>query len=133
MPVFADADAFYAVMQRMVDRLALDQAAVDSFQRANMIVRFRCTDPQVEMILDGKHNPVRALFGQQSLRTDLDLSLTTDLWHELLLGKRRIRDAFMAGQIKVAGNVFRAMQLAEPLRHVESIYPSVLQEVGYPV
>lgn len=133
MPVFADSDAFYTVMQKMVDKLALDQAAVDSFKRAKMAVRFNCTDPQVVMILDGQHNPVRALFGAQALRADLDLSLTTDLLHDLLLGKKRIRDSFMAGQIKVSGNVFRAMQLAEPLRHVETIYPQVLQEMGYSV
>lgn len=120
-------------MQKMVDRLVLDAAAVESFKRAKMTVRFNCTDPQAVMILDGKHNPVQALFGAQTVRTDLDLSLTADLLHELLLGKKRIRDSFMAGQIKVAGNIFRAMQLAEPLRHVEAVYPQVLREMGYPV
>ncbi|MCS6845086.1 MAG: SCP2 sterol-binding domain-containing protein [Caldilineales bacterium] len=130
MPVFADTEDFYAVMQRMADALAQDEPAVQSFKRANMTVRFRSTSPVAEMVLDGRHNPVRVLFGRQPLRADLDITLTSDLLHELLLGRRRIRDAFAAGEIKVTGNIFRALQLAEPLRHVEAIYPRVLHEMG---
>lgn len=130
MPVFSDTDDFYTVMQQMADALIRDEAAVRSFQRANMTVRFRSTEPVAEMVLDGRHNPVRVLFGQQPIRADLDIALTSDLLHELLLGRRRIRDAFMAGEIRVSGNIFRALQLAEPLRHVEAIYPQVLAEMG---
>ncbi len=133
MSVFADANAFYTVMRKMVERLAQDAAAVESFKRAKMTVRFNCTAPQAVMILDGRHNPVQALFGAQAVRSDLDLSLTADLLHDLLLGRKRIRDSFLAGEIKVSGNIFRAMQLAEPLRHVEAVYPQVLREMGYAV
>lgn len=130
MPIFVDSEDFYTVMKRMADALVQDEPAVQAFKRANMTVRFRSTDPKAEMVLDGRHNPVQVLFGQQPLRADLDIALTSDLLHELLLGRRRIRDAFMAGEIKVSGNIFRALQLAEPLRHVEAIYPQVLREMG---
>lgn len=133
MAIFASPEAFYAVMQEMAERMAQDAETVASFRKARIVVRFRGTDPTVEMVLDGSHNPVRALFGPQTVKVDLDLSLTTDLLHELLLERVRIRDAFMAGQIKVSGNVFRAMQLADPLHAVQRIYPQVLTDFGYPL
>lgn len=120
-------------MQEMANRMVQDAETVARFHKAKIVVRFRGTDPAVEMILDGSHNPVRALFGPHPVRVDLDLSLTTDLLHELLLDRVRIRDAFMAGQIKVSGNVFRAMQLADPLHAVQRIYPQVLIDLGYSV
>ena len=37
----------------------------------------------------------------------------------------------MSGRMKVTGNVFRAMQLADLFRKIEAVYPNVMREQGY--
>ncbi len=132
MAVYENAEEFYQVMREVLARLEADPAAVKEFASTKMAVRMRGTDPAVELVIDGRHNPVQASVGPETGRTDLELSLTTDLLHDILLDKAGIRDSFMSGQIKVTGNVFRALRLAGPFHHVQRIYPQVLREMGLP-
>jgi alkyl sulfatase BDS1-like metallo-beta-lactamase superfamily hydrolase len=130
---YQDSDQFYQVMEALFQRLAADPQAAASFGHNKMVVRLRCTDPPAEIVLDGRNNPVQASFGPQPVQADLDLLMTADLLHNIWLGQVRLRDAFMSGQIKVAGNVFRAMRLADLFREAEATYPLVLRDLGYEV
>ena len=131
MAVFATSDDFYAVMQVIFDRLIADPGATKDFQSRKMIVRIKGTDPDVEIWLNGKTNPIQATIGPQPGRADLDLLLAVDLLHRILTDQESLRAAFMDGRLKVSGNVFRAMQLADLFRKIEAIYPQVMQEQGY--
>ena len=131
MAVFATSDDFYAVMQVIFDRLIADPGATKDFQSRKMIVRIKGTDPDVEIWLNGKTNPIQASIGPQPGRADLDLLLAVDLLHRILTDQESLRAAFMDGRLRVSGNVFRAMQLADLFRKIEAIYPQVMQEQGY--
>ena len=133
MAVFATSDDFYAVMQVIFDRLVADPGATKDFQSRKMIVRIKGTDPDVEIWLNGKTNPIQASIGPQPGRADLDLLLAVDLLHRILTDQESLRAAFMDGRLKVSGNVFRAMQLADLFRKIEAIYPGVMREKGYAV
>lgn len=129
--VYADSDAFYVAMRALFERLAADPAATAQFQRARMAIRIRSTDPQAEIYLDSRNNPVRVEFGPYAGNADLELTLPADLLHQIWLGEVRLRDAFFSGQIHTTGNVFRAMSLGDLFRQAEALYPSVLQSLGY--
>ncbi|MCB0236586.1 MAG: SCP2 sterol-binding domain-containing protein [Anaerolineae bacterium] len=131
MAVFASSDDFYAVMQVIFDRLIADPAATKDFQSRKMIVRIKGTDPEVELLLNGKTNPIQASMGPQPGKADLGLLISVDLLHRILTDQESLRAAFMDGRMKVTGNVFRAMQLADLFRKIEAIYPQVMQEQGY--
>lgn len=133
MAVFATADDFYAVMQVIVDRLIADPAATKDFQSRKMIVRIKGTDPEVELLLNGKTNPIQASMGPQPGKADLGLLIPVDLLHGILTDQESLRAAFMDGRMKVTGNVFRAMQLADLFRKIEAIYPQVMREKGYAI
>ena len=133
MAVFATSDDFYAVMQVIFDRLIADPGATKDFQSRKMIVRIKGTDPDVEIWLNGKTNPIQATIGPQPGRADLDLLLAVDLLHRILTDQESLRAAFMDGRLRVSGNVFRAMQLADLFRKIEAIYPDVMREQGYAV
>ncbi|MCB0201731.1 MAG: SCP2 sterol-binding domain-containing protein [Anaerolineae bacterium] len=133
MAVFATSDDFYAVMQVIFDRLIADPGATKDFQSRKMIVRIKGTDPDVEIWLNGKTNPIQASIGPQPGRADLDLLLAVDLLHRILTDQESLRAAFMDGRLRVSGNVFRAMQLADLFRKIEAIYPDVMREQGYAV
>ena len=131
MAVFASSDDFYAVMQVIFDRSIADPAATKDFQSRKMIVRIKGTDPEVELLLNGKTNPIQASMGPQPGKADLGLLISVDLLHRILTDQESLRAAFMDGRMKVTGNVFRAMQLADLFRKIEAIYPQVMQEQGY--
>ena len=133
MAVFASSDDFYAVMQVIFDRLIADPAATKDFQSRKMIVRIKGTDPEVELLLNGKTNPIQASMGPQPGKADLGLLISVDLLHRILTDQESLRAAFMDGRMKVTGNVFRAMQLADLFRKIEAIYPGVMREQGYAV
>ena len=118
MAVFATSDDFYAVMQVIFDRLIADPGATKDFQSRKMIVRIKGTDPDVEIWLNGKTNPIQASIGPQPGRADLDLLLAVDLLHRILTDQESLRAAFMDGRLRVSGNVFRAMQLADLFRKI---------------
>ncbi len=133
MAVFANADDFYAVMQVIFDRLIADPAATRDFESRKMIVRIKGTDPEVELLLNGKTNPIQASIGPQPGKADLELLISVDLLHGILTDQESLKAAFMDGRMKVTGNVFRAMQLADLFRKIEAIYPQVMQEQGYTI
>ncbi|MEZ4515313.1 MAG: SCP2 sterol-binding domain-containing protein [Chloroflexota bacterium] len=133
MAVFATSDDFYAVMQVIFDRLIADPGATRDFQSRKMVVRIKGTDPAVEIWLNGKTNPIQANTGPQPGRADLDMLLPVDLLHGILTDQESLRAAFMDGRLKVSGNVFRAMQLADLFRKIEAIYPEVMREQGYAI
>ncbi len=131
MAVFAASDDFYAVMQTIFERLIADPAATQDFQSRKMIVRIKGTDPSVELLLNGKTTPIQVSFGPQPGRADLELLIAVDLLHGILTDQESLRAAFMSGRMKVTGNVFRAMQLADLFRKIEAVYPNVMREQGY--
>ena len=131
MAVFAASDDFYAVMQTIFERLIADPAATQDFQSRKMIVRIKGTDPSVELLLNGKTTPIQVSFGPQPGRADLELLIAVDLLHFILTDQESLRAAFMSGRMKVTGNVFRAMQLADLFRKIEAVYPDVMREQGY--
>lgn len=133
MSFYPDAEAFYAIMREIFDRLNADPRAIADFQSKKMAVRIRCSDPEAEFFVDGRSNPLKASVGPQPGRPDLALELQADLLHDILMGTESLKAAFLNGRIKVTGNVFRAMQLADLFRQVEKLYPQVLRDAGYGV
>lgn len=133
MPVYATADEFYRVMKALLERLAADPTAVEQFQRSRMAIRFRCTESEAELLLDGRQGPVEVYVGPQPepRPVDLELLLPADLLHDIWLGRVRLRDAFRDGRLQTRGNVFRALQLAGLFRRAEALYPLILEELGY--
>ena len=131
MAVFAASDDFYTVMQPIFERLIADPAATQDFQSRKMIVRIKGTDPSVELLLNGKTTPIQVSFGPQPGRADLELLIAVDLLHGILTDQESLRAAFMSGRMKVTGNVFRAMELADLFRKFEAVYPDVMRDQGY--
>lgn len=130
MAVFATPDDFYAVMRAIFQQLDADPATTKDFRKHRMVVRICGSDPAVELVLDGRSNPIAVSFGPQPGRVDLELHLAVDLLHGILTDQESMRAAFMEGRIRVTGNVFRAIQLMDLFRKIEAIYPQVMRERG---
>jgi putative sterol carrier protein len=120
-------------MLELFSRLSQDPEATRAFQQSKMLVQFQFSDPALEAWVDGKHNPIAVSMGPQAARPDLALRMPADVLHDVWLGRTRLRDAFFSGQIKVSGNMFRALKLEDLFRRAEALYPVVLEDQGYQI
>ena len=122
MPVYADAEQFYTVLRRVFEKVKERPGAIESFTSSNLVIRLRLTDPDAEVLLDGRQPPMEVFFGARPGKADLELSMTADLLHEVWCGQRKLKDAFFGGQIQSSGNIFLAMKLTDLFREAEQAY-----------
>ncbi len=130
MAVFADADQFYAVMEEVFDFVVQHPQHIDSFTRSNLVIRMRTTQPEAEILLDGRQPPLQVFFGPTPGLANLEISLSADLLHAMWLGEESTHKAFFTGRIRTSGNLLKAMQLGDVFQEAERIYPTVARKYG---
>lgn len=132
MPVFHSPDQFYAVMKEVFDYVVQHPDHIDSFMRSNLVIRMNTTEPETEILLDGRQPPMEVFYGPRPGRANLEISLPADLLHNLWLGKESTQKAFYTGKIRTRGNLLKAMQLADVFAEAERIYPVVARRYQLP-
>jgi len=132
MPVYQSTEQFYAIMQEVFDYVMQHPAHVDTFMHSNLVVRMTTTDPDAQILLDGRQPPLGVFFGAQPGRANLEISLTADLLHTLWMGTESTHQAFFDGRIRTRGNLLKAMNLIEVFLAAERIYPSIVRRHGLP-
>ena len=130
--VFTDEAQFYAVMKDVFDYIGQHPQHIDSFTRSNLVIRMRTTQPDAEILLDGRQPPLQVFFGPTPGLANLEISLPADLLHEMWLGRESTHKAFYTGRIRTSGNLLKALQLAEVFQEAERIYPTVAAQYGLP-
>jgi hypothetical protein len=130
MTVFADQEQFYAVMQEVFDYVVRHPQHTETFTRSNLVIRMRTTEPDAEILLDGRQPPLEVFFGPTPGLANLEVAMPADLLHALWLGKESTHKAFYTGRIRTSGNLLKAMQLGEVFQEAERIYPTVARKYG---
>ncbi len=130
MGVYASVDQFYAVMKDVFDYVARHPHHIESFTRSNLVIRMRTTEPEAEMLLDGRQPPLQVFYGPRPGRANLDISLPADLLHDIWMGRESTHKAFYTGRIRTSGNLLKAMQLGELFQEAERIYPTIARKYG---
>ncbi|MCY4411833.1 MAG: SCP2 sterol-binding domain-containing protein [Caldilineaceae bacterium] len=122
MSIYVDAEQLYTVLRRGFDKVKERPGAIETFTSSNLVIRLRLTDPDAEVLLDGRQPPLEIFFGARPGKADLELTMTADLLHEVWSGQRKLKDAFFGGQIQSSGNIFLAMKLTDLFREAERAY-----------
>ena len=130
MAVYANAEQFYAVMKEVFDFVVQHPQHIDSFTRSNLVIRMRTTQPEAEILLDGRQPPLQVFFGSSPGLANLEISLSADLLHAMWLRKESTHKAFFTGRIRTNGNLLKAMQLGDVFQEAERIYPTVARKYG---
>jgi hypothetical protein len=128
--VFAGEAQFYAVMKEVFDYIAAHPEHIDSFTRSNLVIRMRTTEPDAEMLLDGRQPPLQVFFGPTPGAANLEIALPANLLHEMWMGRESTHKAFYTGRVRTTGNLLKAMQLADVFQEAERIYPTIAQKFG---
>jgi hypothetical protein len=132
MAVFASDQQFYLVMKDVFDYIAHHPQHTETFTRSNLVIRMRTTDPDAELLLDGRQPPLQVFFGPRPGLANLEIAMPADLLHSIWLGRESTHKAFYTGRIRTTGNLLKAMQLGEVFQEAERIYPTVARRYGLP-
>lgn len=131
MAHFPTTQSFYTCMQALFDEIQRsNQRATSGIERSRLAIRFQCHDPAGEIRIDGRSRPLAITYGPQAGPLDLDIALSADTLHQIMLGRLGIREAMGANRMTVQGSIFKALTLAELFTQAQTIYPQIYAQYG---
>ncbi|MEJ2749010.1 MAG: SCP2 sterol-binding domain-containing protein [Anaerolineae bacterium] len=132
MPFYATADQLYASLQVLFARIEAEQPqAAEMMLRSRLSFRFRCSDPAAVLVIDARQRPLHITYGSyNTIKPDLDVTLSTDTLHAILLGQLTLTKALGSKRLVPAGPIWKTKALAELFQQAKTIYPQVLAEQG---
>jgi hypothetical protein len=131
MPVFSGSDQLYAVMKSLLKKIGeKDPTAARTLMSSRLLLRLRLRQPEAEVVINARHNPLEFVYGKSTLQPDLELEISADALHYILTGQMRFSKALGSGQLKLHGPVWKAFVLEDIFKHLQVLYPQVLREYG---
>jgi hypothetical protein len=131
MGFYEDSATFYACTRMLFQRVQeRSPNAGEVLERMGLLVRFACTDPPAAILLDGRSRPANFYFGRNEVRPDLDIILSADTLHRILLGELSLTRALASRALTARGPVARIVALAPLFLQLQAVYPQVLREQG---
>lgn len=131
MAVFTDTAQFAGVMQALFTRMeAEDPKSADGMLKKKLCILLRCSDPVAEMMFDGRKRPLSITYNANGTKPDLDVEVTCDALHRILMGELRLSKAIGSKQLKPNGPVWKVTPLVNLFHHAQQIYPDVAREHG---
>jgi hypothetical protein len=130
MPVYSNAEILQTTLKSLFARVGKDPQAVQSVVSSRLILRLRVTAPEADVVINGRKNPPQVTYDQISLRPDLEINLSADALHSILLGELRLSSAVASKQLVVRGPIFKTFVFEDIFHSAQAFYPSVLEEQG---
>jgi putative sterol carrier protein len=128
MAVFHSAEQVYQVLQQVFEQIGANPEQIAAFTSSNLVIRIRLSDPQAEVLLDGRQPPLEVFFGERPGKANLEITLPADLLHAIWLGREKASSAFFTGKVKTKGNFGKAMPLIDLFRECERVYAQIAVE-----
>lgn len=131
MPVFASTDQLYAAAEELFVQMAEKHPdTIVPLQKSRLVVKLTTTDPAGEILVNARHNPLQTAFGPTAVRPELEIYLSADDLHRILLGRLGLLRALGSGALKVRGAVHKSAALADLFQRGQDVYPTILQGMG---
>ena len=131
MSFYANSEQFYTTTRALFGRVqAENPQAADDVRKAKLLIRFNCTDPEAELLINGRRQPATVTYGENRIRPEVDVILATDTLHLILLGDLRLSKALAAKKLVVHGPVRKVLAVADLFHQCQAIYPEILREQG---
>lgn len=129
MAIYKDSQQLYNCAEAFFTRLRETYPqAEDAVKKAKALIRVNCTDPDVQLLINGRRNPVEIEYGSTKIRPEVDIEMSSDTLHKILLGELSLPKAVTSRQMKVKGPVWKTFGLAELFERGQEIYPDILRE-----
>jgi len=131
MTFYEDVSRFHAVFGRLFEEIdAANPRAVDLLHRSRLLIRLKITGPTTDIWINGRKRPLDIHFGHARLHANLEVALTGDTLHQILLGELSLTNALGSGRLQVEGPIWKAKALADLFERGQAVYPQILREEG---
>ncbi|MDX1616847.1 MAG: SCP2 sterol-binding domain-containing protein [Candidatus Promineifilaceae bacterium] len=131
MPVFRTTDELYACLEALFERVQrYHPNAADDIEQARVIIGLRCTDPDGQVLINGRRRPATVSVGDNRIRPEVAVSLETDVLHQILMGELGLARALSERRMRVRGPIIKALALADLFRQCQAHYEHVLTKQG---
>ena len=132
MPIFKDTKQVYEVMQALFASMSdMRPDPVDALVSSRMVIRINLTDPEAHITINGRKRPVTIDYGSPNGRADMEIEMTAETLHLILLDEYSIKTGFSNGELKVRGPIWKALSFADIFKKGRTYYPKVLQDQGF--
>ncbi len=133
MAVYASDTQLYTCFEQLfADIERRDPKATNALLKAALAIRFDCAAPAASITIDARRAPVNVLYGPNDVRPTIQIGLTADTLHCLLLGAMRLGKAVGSDLLDMKGPVWKTMALADLFHYAQELYPAVLAEYQLP-
>ena len=131
MAYFRDSEQLVATLESLFDRVqqSYPQAAED-LEQAKLILRFRCSEPAADILINGRRHPATVSFGENRIRPEVDIKLTADTLHNILLGELKLAKALASRALNIHGPARKTLAVTGLFHECQKLYPAVLQDNG---
>jgi len=128
MPFYSDTETYYENMRALFACVRTNYPrATEAIANARINIRVRTTAPDANIIIHGRARPVTITYGENGARPDLEIDLTADTFHKILLGEFGLRQTLSGGKMKIKGPIWKAMSLGELFKVTRQCYPDILR------
>lgn len=129
MAIYKDSDQLYTCAAAFFDRLRETYPqAEESVKKAKALIRINCPDLDAAFLINGRRNPVEIVYGANRIRPEVEVEMSSDTLHNILLGELSLPKAAATRQMKVKGPVWKTFSLADLFERGQDIYPDILRE-----
>lgn len=133
MAIYASDTQLYSCFEQLFAIIERhDSKAVNALLKAALAIRFDCTAPAAAITIDARRAPVNVLYGPNDVRPIIQIGLTADTLHCLLLGAMRLGKAVGSDLLDMKGPVWKTMALADIFHYAQEFYPAVLHQHALP-
>lgn len=131
MAIYKKSDHLYNTVERLFDRLLREYpAATQTVSESRLLIRLRCHDPSADILINGRRNPATVTFGSNRVRPELDIELSGDTLHLILLGELTVPKALSSKLLKVRGPAWKTLTLVDLFQQCREFYPQMIGEIG---
>jgi hypothetical protein len=133
MPVYASDAQLYSCFQTLFGVIEENTPkAADALLKSAMTIKFNCSAPSASITINARKAPVQLLYGVTDVKPTIEVALTADTLHCLLLGEIRLTKAIGSELVVCKGPVWKTLSLADIFHNAQRYYPDVLKDKGLP-
>jgi len=127
--IYQSAEQFESLFTELFDRVEnADRGGFDDLVKRRRLVRFRISEPELAMAVDGRKAPATILFGPSDGKATLTLELTANSLHELLVGTLPLGKALSGKRLRLEGSKLKALSLKNLFNTLRSAYIDLAAE-----
>jgi len=131
MPIYQNSQQLYDGLKELLTTIEMEfPESVQIISKSRLIMSMRCNNPAAEVTINGRHNPAKIIYGPSKLRPEIDIELSADTLHKILLADLPLGKALATGQMKVRGPVLKSFIFEDIFHRGQSIYPEICKHIG---